>query len=100
MADHGIVAEFDRNWGKVMMPVDSSRFVYISRKRQGIVKSVEAGSFVAAEQTTHDSSVTIRKFHSYLAIRYRVGIGPSLSKDTGNLQGPSFAPGRQCHEYN
>ncbi|XP_045118197.1 uncharacterized protein LOC123508526 [Portunus trituberculatus] len=71
----------DRALAEVKMSAVTSRFVYVSRRRQDIVQSVVAGDFLALKLRVEDSPERPRKFPSYLFTRYPVGVDSSFSRE-------------------
>ena len=67
------VFSLDHSLAEVKMSAVTSRFVYIARTRQDIVKRVEAGEFLAMPLVRQDSPVRPRKLPSYLVTRYPSG---------------------------
>ncbi|MPC52766.1 hypothetical protein E2C01_046643 [Portunus trituberculatus] len=76
----------DRELAEIKMSAETSRFVYVSRKRQDIVKSTEAG--------------LDRKFSSFLVTRYPVEVEPDLSKELPGVHNARrFRQNVFCHVY-
>ena len=71
----------DRDKAEVKMSAITSRFVYISRRRPDIVRSVTSGEFLSLSLEIHDSPERPRKFSTYLLTRYPVTTDPALAKD-------------------
>lgn len=71
----------DRDLAEIKMSAVTSRFVYVSRRRQDIVQSVVSGNFLALKMHVIDSPERPRKLPSYLITRYPAGIDPTLSKE-------------------
>ncbi|XP_050710059.1 uncharacterized protein LOC126994828 [Eriocheir sinensis] len=75
------VFQLDRCLAEVKMSAVTSRFVYISRKREDIIGRVVAGEFLSLKLDMQDSPERPRKYPSYLVTRYPVGVAPSLAKE-------------------
>ena len=57
------------------------RFVYISRRRTGIIQRATEGEFLSLKLDAQDSIGRPQKFPTYLVIRYPVGVDPSLANE-------------------
>ena len=71
----------DRELAEVKMSAITSRFVYISRRRQDVLDNVKNGEFLSLHLDTQDMSERPRKFPTYLMTRFPIGIDPSLAKE-------------------
>ena len=57
------------------------RFVYISRRRDDIIKSATIGDFSSLKLDLQDSIERPRIFPTYFVIRFPVSVDPSLAKE-------------------
>ncbi|KAK3885525.1 hypothetical protein Pcinc_010266 [Petrolisthes cinctipes] len=69
-----------RELAEVKMAAVTSRFVYISRKRQDIIDRVKAGEFLSLPLILEDSPERPRKFPSYILTRFPIDVDPKLAK--------------------
>ncbi len=81
LSELNTVLQLDRCLAEVKMSAVTSRFVYISRKREDIIGRVMAGEFLSLKLDMQDSPERPRKYPSYLVTRYPVGVVPSLAKE-------------------
>lgn len=71
----------DRELAEVKMSAITSRFVYVSRQRQDIIKSITSGEILSLRLVIQDSTERPRKFPTYLLTRYPVSIDASHAKE-------------------
>lgn len=71
----------DRELAEVKMSAVTSRFVYISRRRNDIIDSATQGEFLSLKLDVQDSVERPRKFPTYLVTRFPLGVDPSLAKE-------------------
>lgn len=84
----------DRELAEVKMSAVTSRFVYISRRRDDIIESAIKGAFLSLKLEVQDSIERPRKFATYLVTRFPVGVDPSLAKEL-----PGVYKARRFHQY-
>ena len=83
----------DRELAEVKMSAVTSRFVYISRRREYIINKVTNGEFLSLLLDVQDSVERPRKFPTYLITRYPVGVDPLLAKEF-----PGIYTARRFHQ--
>lgn len=79
------VFSLDRQSAEVKMSAVSSRFVYFSRRRRGIVKKIKNGEFLSLRLDEQDLPVRNSKYPSFLLTRYPECVDPSLAKEIPGL---------------
>ncbi|KAK3890016.1 hypothetical protein Pcinc_006013 [Petrolisthes cinctipes] len=80
LSDVNRAFQLQRELAEVKMAAVTSRFVYISRKRQDIIDRVKAGEFLSLPLIVEDSPERPRKFPSYILTRFPIDVDPKLAK--------------------
>ncbi|ROT79248.1 hypothetical protein C7M84_002030 [Penaeus vannamei] len=83
----------DRNLAEVKLPAVTSRFVYVSRKREDLIDSMTRGEFLALQLDKQDSLERPRKYSTFLLTRYPVSVDPSKAKEL-----PGVYSARRFHQ--
>ena len=66
---------------EVKMSSVTSRYVYVSRRREDIIERIKTGEFLSLSLVSQDSPDRPRKFPSYILTRYPVGVDPARATE-------------------